>query len=83
LSNMSLGDPTTLSPPSSPSLAVAVPIASFMGPGQPCSHLPMPAPDPMSVEPTTVASVELAEDLSATPVDAPSLTSHIDAYIMH
>jgi len=66
-------------PPSSPLLAATVPIASFMGPGQPCSHLPMPAPDFVSVEPMTALPAECADDPSATQVDAPSLMPHIDA----
>ena len=82
---MSLGDPTTLLPPSSLMLAVPAPITGLKGPGQPCSHPPTPAPDTMSVEPApeslsvepmTATSAEHTDNWFPTPVDTSSLMLH-------
>jgi len=82
---MSLGDPTTLPPPSSPMLVVPVTITNLKGPGQPCSRPPTPAPDTTSVEPVpesvsgeprTATSAEPADDWFPTPVDTSSLMLH-------
>src|SRR5882724_11197309 len=73
---MSLRDPTTLPPPSSPMLVVPATITDLKGPGQPCSRPLTPAPDTTSVEPMTAMSAEPADDWFPTPVDTSSLMLH-------
>src|SRR5258707_463054 len=82
---MSLGDPTTLPPPSSPMLVVPVTITDLKGPGQPCSRPLTPAadmtsvepvPEPVSVYPIQVSSADLVDDCFPTPVNPSSLMLH-------